>query len=164
MVDLNRVSGVVIGLVSDLEDPDGLGRVKVTYPWLGGEPVSNWCRVAAPMAGSEHGFYFMPEVDSEALVAFEHGDFNRGYIVGYLWSGETPLPGEELEQRLVKSVSGNCITLDDRSGEEGISIVDKHGNSIIMNKDGIEIKSDKKITINATSELEAVGDPINLNP
>lgn len=164
VVDLNRVSGVVIGIVCDLEDPDGLGRVKVSYPWLGGEPVSSWCRIASPMAGGEHGFFYSPELESEALVAFEHGDFNRGYIIGYLWSGETPLPTQELEQRLIKSVTEQQILLDDRSGEEGITISDSHGNSITMNKDGIEIKSDKKITINATGELEAVGSPINLNP
>lgn len=163
MVDLKRTGGVVIGLVKDLDDPDSLGRVKVEYPWLSGEPESDWCRVATPLAGGEYGLYFAPEIDSEALVIFEQGDFNRPYIVGFLWSGETPLPGTELEQRLIKSVSGNIIMLDDRDGEEGISITDKHGNSIVMNKDGIEITG-KKITITSEGELQAVGNPIQLNP
>lgn len=163
MVDLKRTSGVVIGLVTDVEDPENLGRVKVRFPWLGDEPQSTWCRVAAPFAGNGHGFYYSPELDSEALVAFEHGDFNCPYIVGFLWNGETELPGDQLPQRLIKSVSGNLIVLDDTDGEEGISITDKHGNSIVMNKDGIEISA-KKITLTSESELKAVGDPINLNP
>lgn len=163
MVDLKRKDGVVIGLVSNIEDPETLGRVKVKFPNLKGEPESDWCRTSTPMAGAEHGFYYAPEIDSEALVAFEHGDFNKAYVVGYLWNGDTPLPGTEPQQRLIKSVKGNTITLDDRDDEEGITIEDKHGNAIIMNKDGIEIKA-KKITITAEEELKAVGNPINLNP
>lgn len=163
MVDLKRIGGVVVALVTDVEDPDGLGRVKVRFPWLADEPHSTWCRVATPLAGAEHGMYFAPELDSEALVVFEHGDFNAPYIVGFLWSGETPLPEAELQQRTLRSVSGNVIVLDDRSGDEGITITDKHGNSIVMNKDGIEIKG-KSITITAEGELQAVGDPIHLNP
>jgi uncharacterized protein involved in type VI secretion and phage assembly len=163
VVDLKRTAGVVIGLVTDLEDPDGLGRVKVKFPWLPAEPESNWCRVSTPLAGNGHGLYFAPEVDSEALVAFEHGDFNCPYIVGYLWSGETELPEAELSQRLIKSVKGNSILLDDTDDAEGITISDKHGNTIVMNKDGIEIKG-KTITILSEGELKAEGDPIQLNP
>lgn len=163
MADGKRIGGVVIALVTDVDDPEQLGRVKVRFPWLGDEPQSNWCRVATPLAGPEHGLYFAPEIDSEALVAFEQGDFSNPYIVGYLWNGDTPLPEAEFQQRTLKSVSGNVIVLDDRDGEEGITITDKHGNSIVMNKDGIEIKG-KKITLTSDTELKAVGDPINLNP
>lgn len=163
MVDAKRTGGVVVALVTDIEDPDGLGRVKVRFPWLADQPQSTWCRVATPLAGPEHGMYFAPEIDSEALIAFEHGDFSFPYIVGYLWNGDARPPETELQQRTIKSVSGNLIVLDDRDGEEGITIMDKHGNTIILNKDGIEIKA-KKITVTSETELKAVGDPINLNP
>jgi len=139
VVDLKRTYGVVVALVVDVEDPEKLGRVKVKFPWLPDSPESDWCRVSMPFAGNEHGTFFAPEVDSEALVAFEQGDFDRPYIVGYLWSGETALPTEANPERLIKSVSGNTITLNDTEGAEGISITDKHGNTIVMNKDGIEI-------------------------
>lgn len=160
---MKRIGGVVVGLVVDVDDPESLGRVRVSFPWLGAEPQSNWCRVITPLAGADHGLYFAPEIDSEAVVAFEQGDFNFPYIVGYVWNGDTPLPEVEPQQRTIRSVTGNVIVLDDRDGEEGITITDKHGNSIVMNKDGIEIKG-KKITITADTELKAVGDPINLNP
>ena len=70
----SRVSGVVVGVVTNNQDPEGMGRVKVKFPWLSDEDESNWARVAAPMAGKERGFYFLPEVEDEVLVAFEHGD------------------------------------------------------------------------------------------
>lgn len=160
---MKRTAGVVIAIVSDIEDPDGLGRIKVKFPWLPGEPESNWCRVATPFAGNGHGFSYLPELESEALVAFEHGDFNTPYVVGYLWSGETELPEESPTKRGIYSVSGHSIVLDDTEGEESIRIEDKHGNSIVMNQDGIEI-SGKKVTILSEGELKAEGNPIQLNP
>ena len=163
MVDLKRTYGVVVALVVDTEDPENLGRVKVKYPWLPDSPESDWCRVSMPFAGNEHGSFFAPEIDSEALVAFEQGEFDRPYIVGYLWSGETTLPSENNAERMIKSVSGNTIILNDTEGEEGITLTDQHGNTIVMNKDGIEIKA-SKITLTAEGELQAVGNPIHLNP
>lgn len=164
MVDNKRVPGVVVGLVTNTEDPEALGRVQVTYPWLGGEPVSTWCRVVTPFAGNEHGLYLAPEVDSEAVIAFNQGNFDEPYIVGYVWNADTALPEAELTQRTLQSVSGNVIVLDDTDGEEGIRIEDKHGNSIVMNQDGIAITSAGTISIEASGELKAVGSPIQLNP
>lgn len=97
-----KIYGVVIGIVTKNNDPDGTGyRVKVRFPFLehGGEgegpaDESNWARVASFMAG-EHisgagngprGAYFLPEVDDEVLVAFEHGDISRPIVIGMLWS------------------------------------------------------------------------------
>jgi uncharacterized protein involved in type VI secretion and phage assembly len=164
MVDNKRVPGVVVGLVENVEDPESIGRIKVKYPWLSGEPISAWCRLVSPMAGDEHGFFFAPEVGSEALIAFNQGNFDEPYIIGYMWNKDTALPGTDLPQRIMKSVSGNLIILDDTEGDEGIRIEDKHGNSIVMNQEGIAITSASKISIEASGELKAVGDPIQLNP
>ena len=70
----DRFHGVVVGVVTNNQDPDGMHRVKVRFPWLSGEDESHWARVAAAMAGNDRGAYFLPEVDDEVLVAFEHGD------------------------------------------------------------------------------------------
>jgi phage protein D len=37
--------GLVIGLVTDNQDPDGLGRVKVKFPWLSKDHASDWARL-----------------------------------------------------------------------------------------------------------------------
>lgn len=167
----NRVTGVVVGLVSDLEDPGGLGRIRVRFPWMANEPESAWARVASIMASNELGMFFMPQVGDEALVTFEQGDINRPYIIGYLWSGENAVPGVEIEQRVIKTYKGHTITLDDRDGEEGITIEDSNGNKITMNSDGIVIESEKDIKIKganveieASSQLTGKGNPIHLNP
>ena len=82
----DRFFGVVVGVVTNNQDPDGMHRVKVHFPWLSDDVESNWARVAAPMAGGNRGVYFLPEVDDEVLVAFEHGKVDHPYVIGSLWN------------------------------------------------------------------------------
>jgi uncharacterized protein involved in type VI secretion and phage assembly len=86
--DDGRITGVVIGIVTNNQDPDRLGRVKVRFPWLSGGTESHWARVATPMAGNGRGLYFLPEVDDEVLVLFERGDVRFPFVIGALWNGK----------------------------------------------------------------------------
>lgn len=151
-----RFYGVVTAVVTNNEDPDKLGRVKVRFPWLSDEVESQWARVAAPMAGKDRGTWFLPEVDDEVLVAFEHGDVRFPFVLGALWNGTDTAPydngdgknnvrsiksraGHELlfddddqkGQVVIRTKAGHTITLDDSSGQEKISIVDKSGSNKI---------------------------------
>ena len=94
--DTNRINGVVTAVVTDLNDEEKLGRVKVKFPWLpkdgNAEVSSTWARLAVPSGGKERGFFFTPEVDDEVLVIFEHGDVNFPYIVGALWNKKDKPP------------------------------------------------------------------------
>jgi uncharacterized protein involved in type VI secretion and phage assembly len=138
--------GVVPALVTNLNDPDDLGRVKVKYPWLGANPEieSDWVRIASPMAGAQRGFFYLPEVNDEVLVAFEHGDVHRPYIVGALWSSTDKPPKKNSEavasgkvnQRVLKTRQGHLIILDDKQGEEQISVTSKSGHTVILNDKG----------------------------
>ncbi|PZO53763.1 MAG: phage tail protein [Phormidesmis priestleyi] len=159
----NNIYGVVIGIVTNNKDPDGLGRVKIILPWLSENEESAWARVAVPMAGPDMGFYSLPEVDDEVLVAFEHGQVAYPYIVGALWNGKQKPPTANTDgknnQRLIKSRSGHTILLDDTPGEEKIIVRDQSG------KNEIEIDSKTNvITIKAGQDLkiEAQGN-IDLN-
>lgn len=148
-----RVYGVVVGLVTDNKDPDSLGRVKVTFPWLAADAESNWARVATLMAGKDRGTFYLPEVDDEVLVAFEHGDLDRPYVVGALWNGtdtppETNSDGKN-NKRLIKSRSGMTILLDDTSGSEKIEIADKDGKEKVV----IDM-SGKKISLTSSGDIE----------
>ncbi|NES64242.1 MAG: phage tail protein [Okeania sp. SIO2D1] len=161
----SRIYGVVVGVVTNNEDPEGLGRVKVKFPWLSDEDESDWARIAAPMAGNERGIYFLPEVDEEVLVVFEHGDVRFPYIIGFLWNGQEPPPttNEDGQNniRVIKSRSGHVIRLNDEEGKETIEIVDKtEKNSIVFDtaSNTIAITSDGDITFSAAQgniKLEA---------
>ena len=89
----DRFYGVVVGIVTNNQDPENMHRVKVRFPWLSNDVESNWARVAAPMAGKGRGAYFLPEVDDEVLVAFEHGQVDHPFVVGCLWNGKDDCAG-----------------------------------------------------------------------
>jgi len=60
--ETDRIYGVVVGVVTNNQDPIGQGRVKVTFPWLSEEHESHWARVVAPMAGKDRGLYYLDSV------------------------------------------------------------------------------------------------------
>lgn len=162
-----RFYGVTIAVVTNIKDPDGVGRIKVKFPWLSADDESAWARVATPMAGEDRGFYFLPEVDDEVLVAFEHGDIAFPYIIGGLWNGKDkpPLKNDDgkNDQRMIKSRSGHKIILDDTEDKEKIIIEDKSGkntitidcekNSLtILIEEDIKVEAKGKISIKSTDK------------
>jgi uncharacterized protein involved in type VI secretion and phage assembly len=134
---MERINGVVIGLVTDLSDPEGLGRIRVSFPWLGDNVQSNWARIAAPMAGGERGVFFQPEIGDEALVAFEQGEVRSPYILGFLWNGDDKPPRDNSKIRIIKTVSGHFVEFDDEAGK--ITINDKSSHTIVMDDNGIKL-------------------------
>jgi uncharacterized protein involved in type VI secretion and phage assembly len=171
-------NGIIIGLVSDLNDPEDLGRIKVTYPTLNNQ-VSDWARLVTPMAGKSRGMFFRPEVGDEVLVGYEQGDPRRPYILGSLWSKTDPPPADDGNKaqnnwRFWESRSHHILRLDDTSGGEKIEIIDKDGTrkvvidsagskiQILCDKGDIEVTAStgkvtitaQDITLNATKNLE----------
>ncbi len=151
-----RITGVVVGVVTNNQDPDGLGRVKVKFPWLSDTDESYWARIVSPMAGNERGLYCLPEVDDEVLVVFEHGDVRFPYVLGALWNGKDKPPADNSDGknnvRLLKSRSGHVVRLSDEDGKEKIEIIDKSKkNSIVFDtaNNTITITADKDIILSA---------------
>jgi uncharacterized protein involved in type VI secretion and phage assembly len=174
----SRWFGVYPALVSDIRDPESLGRVKVTLPWSpdnGGERYEVWARLATLMGGRQRGSWLIPDVGDEVLVVFEAGDARRPYIIGGLWNG-ADAPPETMDgagnnfKKVLKSRNGVTITLDDQNGQEqfiaetpggqkltlkdgpgSIEIADSNGNSLRMEASGITINTSAVITLNASS-------------
>lgn len=161
----SKIFGVVVGIITNNKDPDGLGRVKVKIPVLSGDDESHWARVVTFMGGKERGAFFLPEVDDEVLVTFEHGDLSSPYVIGALWNGvdkppETNGDGKN-NVRLIKSRSGHMIRLDDTDGAEKIEVIDRTGKNLISvdtASNTVTVNSDKDITLsapNGTITIEA---------
>jgi len=121
--------GLVTARVVDHNDPRKMGRVKVQYDWQE-DGETGWIRMTTPHAGADRGFLFMPEKGDEVLVAFEHGDAERPYVVGCLWNGVDQAPredfwGGDIENNDVKRIvtkGGHRIQLSDKEGKEAIVI------------------------------------------
>ncbi len=172
---MSHDNGLIIGLVTSLEDPESLGRVKVQYPTLN-KQESDWARLVTLMAGKDRGIFYCPEVGDEVLVGFEKGDPRQPYILGSVWSQTDTPPAndgkkKENNWRFIKSRSGHQIKLDDTSGGEKIEIIDKDGtrkvvidsagDKISLECKGVKIEFDGgsgKLSITATTiELNASG-------
>ena len=132
----NRIPGVVIGLVTNNQDPEGMARVRVTFPWRGDEDESYWARISSLMAGGDRGAYFMPEVGDQVLVAFDHGDISNTYVLRALWNGEDTPPETNSDGqnniRKIKSRSGHEIIFDDTQAQEKIEIHTNAGHKILL--------------------------------
>ena len=129
MGENSEQNGIMIAIVRSLDDPENLGRVKLEIPTLEHQET-DWARIAAPMAGGGRGFFFRPEVGDEVLIALEHGDPRRAYVVGALWSKTDKPPEDDGDKtgnnwRFMVSRCGHMIKLDDTQGAEKIELIDK---------------------------------------
>jgi uncharacterized protein involved in type VI secretion and phage assembly len=158
---MSRMRGVVTGKVLSVDDPDGQGRVKVGFPFMGGNNESYWAPVATLMAGGGRGAWFMPEVGDEVLVAFNQDDPAHPHILGFLWNGGDTPPENDPRLRVFRSVNGHEIRLYDAAisgGDPGyIRIQFARGdgavNIVEIANGGITISSDSAVQINAPSVI-----------
>jgi uncharacterized protein involved in type VI secretion and phage assembly len=180
-----RFYGIAEAIVTDNDDPENEGRVKVRLPWFDEEMITEWCRVRQPYAGSGYGWYLVPEVGDEVLVAFIHGDLRLPVILGGLWNGKDKPSvhrGAGKDPKLLRTKKGHEILLDDSDGAEKIVIVDSGGkNRITLDVTGssitvestsgkltlrgreVEIEAQQGIKVTAGGTLDLKGSTINLN-
>jgi uncharacterized protein involved in type VI secretion and phage assembly len=166
--------GVVVGVVTNNKDEEDLCRVKVKNPGLGDMIESDWARVVAPGAGIERGMHWLPEVDDEVLVAFEHGDVHRPYVLGGLWNKPDRLPSKNSEvvgsdgkvnQRTIRSRAGHVIILDDSEGKEKIIVQDKTAkNEIVIDsaQNTLTVKVDKDVSLLAGGKITLEGQEVEI--
>ncbi|HTJ43836.1 MAG TPA: phage baseplate assembly protein V [Kofleriaceae bacterium] len=113
----DRVYEAVIGVVTDNKDPDKLARVKVKFPALSADDNSWWAPIISVGAGKSRGWFFIPEVDDEVMLAYEHGDPNRPIVLGAIWNGKDKPPDNNKSgdnpRRVIKSREGSRVLFDD---------------------------------------------------
>jgi uncharacterized protein involved in type VI secretion and phage assembly len=165
-----RYFGLYPAIVSDLVDPESVGRIEVSFPWLGedGGDVRAWATLLTPHADDDHGLMVLPEVDTQVVVGFEAGDLRRPYIVGACWNGREALP--EAAQaannlRLWQSRAKSRLEFDDTTGAAKVSITMQSGHKVVLDdaareitithSNGCELKMDVAgtITIRANSRV-----------
>jgi phage baseplate assembly protein V len=162
--------GVAVGIVSNINDPEGLGRVKTVLPWMTDTVETDWARVATPMAGPGRGIYFRPDVNDEVLVAFEHGNPDMPYVLGGLWNGKDQPPVADPDStndvRMIKSRGGSTIKFSDVTDDAQIHIIDSSGKNTIViraSDNSITITADGDITLQAgQGKLTLTGDSVEI--
>lgn len=183
-LDLDRLAGsarhhyygVYPATVSDNQDPEGQGRVRIRLPWspdtADGE-YNAWARLATMNAGNERGSWFIPEVGDEVLVGFGGGDPDWPYVVGSLWNGVDAAPETITANNDVRSLTsrtGITITMDDTAGavrltlrtpggqtvtlDDGattVRVTDSTGNSVELAPSGVTLTATGQLKISAAT-------------
>jgi uncharacterized protein involved in type VI secretion and phage assembly len=159
-------SGLVIGLVTNIQDPESLGRVRVKFPTLGDSIEGIWARVALPGAGPDAGMSFVPQIDDEVVVGFEHGDTRRPVVLGALHNavdkphanmrgqqdgGSLVIYGRQdaevnLQKQLVITAK-DAMTVKVEGGDSG------QGDYKLEPANKLEVKAGSTITIEGTGEV-----------
>lgn len=127
---------LVLGVVTNNQDPNNLGRVRVRYPALGPDAEGAWARIATPSAGKERGLLMLPVVGEEVLIGFEHDDTTRPYVLGSLFNGQDT-PGDDLLQ-----------------GENGSFAVKSDQQIYMEAKDAYTIKTGGKLQVQSADNVE----------
>jgi phage protein D len=148
---VRRWPGVVTAVVTNTDDPKTWGRIKVKYPWMTDDAESDWARIIGSGGGPTAGFCAIPDVNDEVVVAFEHGDINRPFILGGTWNGQHALPfpsdgttsGERPLIRTWRSRTGHYIAMYDNDAKK-IEVFTAGGHSAIVDD------TNKAITIKTT--------------
>ncbi|WP_030758839.1 VgrG-related protein [Streptomyces griseus] len=185
-----RPGGLVNATVTDTQDPEGSGRVKVAFPWLSDEYASDWARTAQA-AGTGGGEPYIPEVGDEVVVGFELGRLDRPYVLGGLYNGQDrpsgggavdPTSGA-VDRRAFASKGGHRLELlDAAGGAQGVRLrtgdgkltidLDQAGTAVTVGSDGaVRITAKEKVSITASGgvsvdaargALELSGDSVSV--
>ena len=185
----DRLVGVYPALVTDVQDPDGQGRVKVSLPFVNGAEgpqAAAWARLATFMAGADRGSWFIPEVNDEVLVAFLAGDARHPVVIGALWNGVDAPPetmdaennlrsitsrsGHRLlfddtaaaEKLVLETAGGHRLTLDDASGGT-VTLEHSNGASMTIDSSGtVAITALNRITMDAPAGLQITASTVTV--
>jgi type VI secretion system secreted protein VgrG len=165
-------------VVKDNNDPDKMGRVRVSFFWQENNMMSPWIRAVNVYSGADRGFYFIPENGDEVLVGFEEGDAERPYLIGSLYHGknkpkaawhdkDNSFKGIVTKSNLkiefddkkkittIETPGGNKIVLSD--DQKSVIMQDQNNNKVELSSNGISLESLKDIRITSRSKITIEG-------
>ncbi len=141
-----------------------MGRVKLKFPWLSDDESTSWARVAMPGAGKDSGMVWLPAVDDEVLVAFEHGDVSRPVVLSGMWNGQDlpPLGDGLLDAGSVKRVgfvsrTGHKLVFFDSEDDAGIALItagNKFRISLNETSGELHVYFDGRLLLEGTGDVE----------
>jgi uncharacterized protein involved in type VI secretion and phage assembly len=155
--------GLYPAIVTDIVDPDRLGRVQVSFPWLGsdGDSVRAWATLLAPYADDNQGFVALPEVQTQVVVGFEAGDLHRPYVVGACWNGREMMPVTATKpnnKRLIRSRSGSVLEFDDTEGAAKVTLSTSKGHKVVLDEGASQLqvthKDGSTVTFTASGQVQ----------
>jgi uncharacterized protein involved in type VI secretion and phage assembly len=179
--DARRYFGVYPAIVTSIvRDSDGLGRIEVKFPWLGGDgaDVRALATLCTPYADDNQGFEMVPAVDSQVVVAFEAGDLRRPYVIGACWNGSESLPEQPAQpnnKRLIRTRSGSVLEFDDTEGAAKVTVSMQSGHKLVLDDSAqavtlahangctVKMNAAGQVSITANSTVEVTASAVNVH-
>ena len=129
------------GFVTDNQDPEKRGRVRLNVPSLLNEQESDWALPCLPFGGGAgYGFFAVPKVGAQLWVEFEEGDIDRPIWTGTFWQQQSDVPEDaskaEPTTRLLQTPSGHIFQFDDEEGEERFRLFHPADAEMIIDHNG----------------------------
>jgi uncharacterized protein involved in type VI secretion and phage assembly len=163
------IAGPLFATVTDIKDPDNLGRVRVQLSIVGENVITDWIPIVNLYGSAKGGgAFFLPELDDQVVVGFFGDSPDSGIVLGGVWSGAQKPPeskenkGSDLNKdgknnlKFIRSRSGHQIILDDTKGDTKVQILASGGKTrfeLLEKEKRINIETDGDITISAKKKL-----------
>ena len=164
----NRCFGIWRGVVTNVNDPLGLGRVKAkVHELLGDKDETDWASYCSPFGGSGAGWFFLPspvtpgadeaQAGDGVWIMFEAGDLGRPVWCGFWYSAvDTPPAGAGKDVRVLRTRAGHRIEFGDASGGEYVKVTDKAGSSVLLDSAGgsVTVDSAGPLSVKAAGQVK----------
>ncbi len=166
---LGSLQSLQLGEVTDNQDPDSRGRIKVR---LLAAPMELWASVIAPSAGNGYGTAFIPRLNEIVVLAFVTPEMPL--VLGSVWAGSSSTPQEASDPEKnyvirtpantvmdfnddsssgpkvqIKTQSGYNITINESNGGE--ILIERSDQSVKLSSSGIDITSSGQVHIQAST-------------
>ncbi len=158
--------------VTDNDDPEKLGRVKVEFLWPSEGKESVWIRVGHPYTGEGKGMIFTPEVEAQVMIAYQDKCPEMPYVATSLYHKQS---GEDYttQDNMLKQIlfrGGNMVSfLDDPNGNKQqitISNFDKQDKASLVisfaDNGQIELQTQGNILLTADQDISLKAKNISL--
>jgi len=157
----NRLYGLYEAQVTDVNDPEKEGRVKIKM--VNRDMELDWCPVRQFYAGNGYGAFYIPEVGDQIVLAFVEGDMRHPYILGSVYYQGCAPPSHrdaQTDQKMLRTKAGHVFVLDDSPGKECVRITTKGGHEFNLS-DG-DKKAEVKTSGGHSIALEDGGSKVTI--
>jgi type VI secretion system secreted protein VgrG len=140
-------------IVTDNNDPQHLGRVRVRFHWMKPSEKTPWIRITSPHGGGGKGMFFIPELKEEAIICFEGNSAVKPFVNGTVYHGKakTSFANGGNDVKALQTRSGNKMVMNDKDGS--VYMTDKGGaNSLMDGAGNIVTNANVNSTLNAGNQ------------
>lgn len=146
-----------LGLVTDVDDPDGRGRARVRLPAYP-ELESPWAPVLFAAAGAGKGLVAPPAPDDTVLVLLPASDPGQAIVLGGLYGPEQPpdtQAGTPRDSRYTfRTSDGQEVVMD--GDTHTIRLTDGHGSTVELGPDRLRITAATDLVLEAPGKAMTI--------